>query len=65
VCGDAAALVDVGDADGLAAALASVLGDDARRQALVTRGLARAAGYSWATAGEAFARLLHQVAAAA
>ena len=47
VVGDAALLVDVGDGDALAGALASVLDDDERRQALVVAGRSRVAHYSW------------------
>ena len=64
VCGDAADLVPVGDADALGAALARVLADAGHRDALVARGRARAAGYRWPDAAEAFAGLLHRAAAA-
>ncbi|HKH05047.1 MAG TPA: glycosyltransferase family 1 protein [Acidimicrobiales bacterium] len=63
VCGDAAVLVDVGDADALGAALARVLGDEPYRDALVARGVAHVAGFSWRTTCADFAALLHQVAA--
>ena len=63
VCGDAAVLVDVGDADALGAALARVLGDEPYRNALVARGAAHVAGFSWRTTCADFAALLHQVAA--
>jgi glycosyltransferase involved in cell wall biosynthesis len=63
VCGDGADLVPVGDPDALAAALTRVLDDDAHRAALVARGDAVAARYTWRNAGDAFARLLHTVAA--
>ncbi|HEX8804965.1 MAG TPA: glycosyltransferase family 1 protein [Acidimicrobiales bacterium] len=62
VCGDGADLVDVGDPDALAAALAVVLADDRHRAALVERGRATAAGYSWAAAGDALADLVHRAA---
>ncbi|MEY2405274.1 MAG: hypothetical protein QOG39_190, partial [Acidimicrobiaceae bacterium] len=45
--GDAAILVEPGDADALAAALVSATTDDALRAALIERGKARAASYSW------------------
>ena len=45
--GDAADMVDPRDDDALAAALVRVLTDSARREELVARGRARAAGYSW------------------
>jgi glycosyltransferase involved in cell wall biosynthesis len=47
VLGDAAWLVDVGDAGALANALENVLDDNAVRQELVDKGRARAALYSW------------------
>ena len=45
--GDAAEVVPVGDAAAMAAALLGVLGDEARRAALITRGRDRAARFSW------------------
>lgn len=50
VLGDAATLVPEGDVDALAAALAALLGDEARRVAHRQAGLDRAAGFSWDTA---------------
>ena len=47
ILGEGAALVPVGDADALAAALTSVLDDEARRAALITYGRARAAAFTW------------------
>jgi glycosyltransferase involved in cell wall biosynthesis len=47
VAGDAALLVDPGDPDALAAALAKLAGDPAARQAAAARGLARAAAFTW------------------
>jgi len=48
IVGDAARLVDVGDADGLAQALAAILDlDDAGRAAAVERGRTRAATFTW------------------
>lgn len=64
VCGDGADLVEVGDADALAAALARVLTDEAHRAALVASGHATVARYRWDDAGDAFAALLHRVAEA-
>jgi glycosyltransferase involved in cell wall biosynthesis len=46
-CGDAALLVDPGDADALASAAFAAAADPDRRAALVQRGLARAAGFTW------------------
>jgi glycosyltransferase involved in cell wall biosynthesis len=57
VAGDGADLVDVGDVDGLAAALARVLDDPGHRADLVTRGHAVAARYDWATAADQLADL--------
>jgi len=47
VLGDAAALVDVGDIDQLAAALSAVLDDPDYAAALTNRGLRQVAEYSW------------------
>jgi glycosyltransferase involved in cell wall biosynthesis len=52
VLGDAAQLVAPGDADALAGAMGSVLGNDAERAALVGRGRERVARYSWDRCGE-------------
>lgn len=46
--GDAALLVEPEDVGGLADAIATAVGDEALRQDLATRGLARAGGFSWA-----------------
>ena len=47
VVGDAAVLVEVGDGDALAGALASLLDDTDQREALVTAGRRRVARYRW------------------
>jgi glycosyltransferase involved in cell wall biosynthesis len=47
VAGDAAALVEPGDAAALAAALAKLAGDPAARRDAAARGLVRAAGFTW------------------
>jgi len=47
VCGDAAAIVPVGDTEAFADALASVLDDPGRTGALVAAGRRRAATFSW------------------
>jgi glycosyltransferase involved in cell wall biosynthesis len=47
VAGDAALLVEPGDPDALAAAMAKLAGDPAARQAAAARGRARAAGFTW------------------
>jgi len=47
IAGGAAELVDAGDVDGLAARMSALLAGDARRMELRTRGLARAASFSW------------------
>jgi glycosyltransferase involved in cell wall biosynthesis len=57
VCRDGADLVEPGDADGLAAALARVLGDEAHRAALVARGRRVAAGYDWTRSADLLADL--------
>jgi glycosyltransferase involved in cell wall biosynthesis len=62
VLGDGAALVDVGDHEGLAEALANVLNDAALRGRLISAGAARAASFSWDRCGEGLARLYRDVA---
>jgi glycosyltransferase involved in cell wall biosynthesis len=62
VLGQAALLVDVGDHDGLAGALAQVLDDDMLRERLVAAGLAQAAGFTWARCGAGLADLYRDVA---
>ena len=47
VAGDAALLVEPGDADTLAASIAKLAGEAGERVGLVQRGLVRAAGFSW------------------
>jgi glycosyltransferase involved in cell wall biosynthesis len=47
VAGDAATLIDPGDEDALAAAIAKLATDPAARQDAATRGLARAATFTW------------------
>ena len=49
VAGDAAVLVDPRDVDGLASAIARVLGDAALRASLRAAGIARARQFSWET----------------
>jgi glycosyltransferase involved in cell wall biosynthesis len=61
VLGDGAALVDVGDRDGLVQALDHVLTDAAFRQRLVTAGIDRAASYSWERCGAGLAQLYRDV----
>ena len=62
--GDAAVLVDPGDDDALADALARVLTDDALRAELVARGHARVARYSWPQAIDEFVALYRRLATA-
>jgi glycosyltransferase involved in cell wall biosynthesis len=57
VLGDAALLPDPLDVDALASALTTILDDDATRETLVARGHARVTRYTWAGAGDEFARL--------
>jgi glycosyltransferase involved in cell wall biosynthesis len=57
VLGDAAGWADPGDAEGLAAALLAVLGDDRRQEALVAGGLSRLARYRWDRTAEAMVGL--------
>jgi glycosyltransferase involved in cell wall biosynthesis len=64
VVGDAALLVDPGDADALAQAIDTVLHDDDTRRRLVERGRARAAGFTWPAAGSALAAAYRRAAGA-
>ncbi|MBW3574061.1 MAG: glycosyltransferase family 4 protein [Actinobacteria bacterium] len=64
VVGDAAALVPVGDGDALAGALARVLDDPGRRDALVAAGLQRVARYRWDRCAEGLMALYHRAAGA-
>ncbi len=61
VLGDAADLVPVGDVDALAGALGRVLDDDEHRAALVERGRARAARWSWPEAQARLATVLRDL----
>jgi glycosyltransferase involved in cell wall biosynthesis len=65
VLGDGALLVDPLDESELAAALATVLADDARRRELVARGRDRAVRYSWERAGDEFVALYRRLHATA
>lgn len=47
VVGNAALLVDPADGQALASAIAGLLGDEARREAMKAKGLQQAAGFSW------------------
>ncbi len=63
VVGDGAVLVPPGDADGLAGALQEVLTGGAGVEALVARGRARSAGFSWAACADGLASLYHEAGA--
>jgi glycosyltransferase involved in cell wall biosynthesis len=60
VVGDGAVLVPPGDVDALAGALEEVLGGGAGVEALVARGRARSAGFSWASCADGLASLYHE-----
>jgi glycosyltransferase involved in cell wall biosynthesis len=62
VVGDGALLVDPGDKDGLAAALARCLVDDAARRDLVAAGTAWATRFSWESCGTGLERLYRDAA---
>ena len=64
VVGDAAVLVDPDDVDALAAALLAVVRDPDQRRALVTRGRAQLARFSWARMSDELATLYHRLARA-
>jgi glycosyltransferase involved in cell wall biosynthesis len=55
VVGDAALLVEPGDADALARAIDTALHDEETRRRLIDRGRARAASFTWSAAGSALA----------
>jgi glycosyltransferase involved in cell wall biosynthesis len=57
VAGDGAELVAPGDVDALAGALASLMGDAERRQALIERGRARSVLFTWNACGRGLADL--------
>lgn len=61
VCGDAADLVPVDDMEALAQSLGQVLTDDDHRKSLIDRGYRNVARFSWETASDQFAELLHQL----
>ena len=63
VLGDGAVLVDPDDVDALAAALGRVVRDEALANELTRRGRARADGYRWDRAAEAFVATYQRVAA--
>jgi glycosyltransferase involved in cell wall biosynthesis len=52
VAGDAATLIDPGDEDALAAAIAKLATDPPARQDAAARGLARAASFTWQRCAE-------------
>jgi glycosyltransferase involved in cell wall biosynthesis len=59
VAGDAALLVAPEDVDGLASALARIVGDAGLRETLRARGLERAARYTWEAAARAHVAVYH------
>jgi glycosyltransferase involved in cell wall biosynthesis len=64
VAGDAATLVEPGDADALAAALAKLAADPAARQDAAARGRRRAAGFTWERCATLTAAVYRRAAAA-
>ena len=62
IAGDAAVLVDPGDAEAFADAMYMVATDDELRARLVTAGTARAACFSWDKAADSALRLYHSLA---
>jgi len=61
VVGDAALLVDPDDVDALAAALDTVLHDEASRRALVARGRVRHENFSWVRAADELSAVYREV----
>ena len=64
VAGDAAVLVEPGDAEALAASISGVLDDELRRAELISRGKARIAGLTWEACAEGLAALYRDAASA-
>ncbi|HEX3334062.1 MAG TPA: glycosyltransferase family 1 protein [Acidimicrobiales bacterium] len=64
VLGDAALLVDPGDADDLAAGLDACLSDEGTREALIAAGTVRSARFSWERCGEGLETLYRDAAGA-
>jgi glycosyltransferase involved in cell wall biosynthesis len=64
VLGEAVDLTPVGDVEGLAAALARLLDDDAHRRRLIAAGRARVTRFTWAATGRRMAALYRELAAA-
>ncbi len=62
IAGDAAVLVDPGDAEAFADAMQRVATDEALRARLMTAGRARAACFSWDTAADSALRIYHSLA---
>jgi alpha-1,3-rhamnosyl/mannosyltransferase len=65
VAGDAAVLVDPDDIEGFAGAMASVLTDPDRADAMRRAGMRRAAGFTWDRAAEATLAVYERLAAEA
>lgn len=63
VLGEAAVMVDVGDVEGMAAALRRLVVNEEARAAAVSAGRRRAAGFSWAACAEGLSGLYHDAAA--
>jgi glycosyltransferase involved in cell wall biosynthesis len=63
VLGDAAALVEPGDHDGLVDALGRCLGDEEERGRLIAAGIAWSANYSWERCGQGLETLYRDAAA--
>ena len=61
IAGGAAELVDPSDVDGLAARMAALVADGARRLVLRRTGLARAASFSWRRTAEATVQVYREV----
>lgn len=64
IAGDAAVLVDAADVDALAAAMAALATDPARRAALRERGLRRSAAFSWQATADRTVQVYREILAA-
>jgi glycosyltransferase involved in cell wall biosynthesis len=62
VCGDAALLVEPGDAGALAEAIVTAVGDERERGRLIGAGLARARSFSWSTTADELVALYRDLA---
>ena len=58
-CGDAALYADAHDPDAWASAIATVIGDDARRRSLIAAGRRQSAGFTWDSASRRLLEIIN------